>query len=476
MNSFLSTLVSILEVIVILGVLISIHEAGHLAAAKAFNVYCFEYSIGFGPKILKKKRKTGETYFCIGVVPLGGYVSMYGEEGSVPEGSDEPDISRSLKKKAKWKQAIIMVAGVTMNFLLGLVLIFVSNIAFPQYYFGYGSSQIEGNMTTVSTSFTTVSSYGEQIIDQIQSAIDSNPALAGAHPEDFAIPFPAVLYSGTTEQTIFVADGVKIDGRNEEYIAAYYPSSLIDEHTFASSLLFYTASELKTGGTYTDILKDKFGMNAIVSQQDVANASYYQVKNAPDGTKASFKLHLMPLSLLGGEDRSKVDFVDIYQNKSAVVDIVLEAKSGAWVASTGKEVRIGVVSGFLGWNRAWQAWASDVPYACGAIVKGFASLFTGGIKNVSGIVGITAAMPSITASGGASRIFFFAGLLSINLAFFNLLPFPGLDGWQLLTVAVEGIFRKEIPAKVKGIVSFVGLGLLIVFMVFITIKDIIGLF
>lgn len=60
--------------------LISLHELGHFIAAKIFKVYCFEYSIGFGKKIVRRKSKFAETYFCIGVIPLGGYVSMYGED------------------------------------------------------------------------------------------------------------------------------------------------------------------------------------------------------------------------------------------------------------------------------------------------------------------------------------------------------------------------------------------------------------
>ena len=86
----------ILLIIAILGVLVSIHEAGHLSMAKAFNVYCFEYSIGFGPAIIHKKRKKGETYFSVRVLPLGGYVSMYGEPGAVPDGVEEPPAERSL--------------------------------------------------------------------------------------------------------------------------------------------------------------------------------------------------------------------------------------------------------------------------------------------------------------------------------------------------------------------------------------------
>ena len=67
-------------------------------------------------------------------------------------------------------------------------------------------------------------------------------------------------------------------------------------------------------------------------------------------------------------------------------------------------------------------------------------------------------------------------VISVNLAIFNLIPFPGLDGWQLLVLAIEGISRKKVPEKVQGIVSFVGMVILFAFMAFILVKDVIGLF
>jgi regulator of sigma E protease len=90
---------NILIMLVILAVLISIHEAGHLSMAKLFKVYCFEYSIGFGPKLLHVKRKNGETYFSIRALPFGGYCSMYGEPGVVPDDVKEiPPASRDPLK------------------------------------------------------------------------------------------------------------------------------------------------------------------------------------------------------------------------------------------------------------------------------------------------------------------------------------------------------------------------------------------
>ena len=98
----LTTFLYILLFLVFLSVLIMIHELGHLAAAKAFHVYCLEYSIGMGPLLFKYKRKGGETQLSLRAIPFGGYVSMYGEGVELPEGAIV-DQSRSLNAIKPWK-------------------------------------------------------------------------------------------------------------------------------------------------------------------------------------------------------------------------------------------------------------------------------------------------------------------------------------------------------------------------------------
>jgi regulator of sigma E protease len=124
MNEFISTILFVLS----LGLLVFIHELGHFVAAKAFGVYVKEFSLGFGPKLLSFKR--GETTYCIKAFPLGGYVAMFGEEVSL-EGIDVPR-SRSLLGISKPKRAVIMSAGVILNFILAFVLFFLSNWGFTQ--------------------------------------------------------------------------------------------------------------------------------------------------------------------------------------------------------------------------------------------------------------------------------------------------------------------------------------------------------
>jgi regulator of sigma E protease len=95
--------------------LIATHELGHMLAAKAFGVKVKEYSIGMGPAILKKQGK--ETLYAVRAVPFGGFCAIEGEDGN----TNSP---RSLAAQAYWKQVIIFLAGVTVNFLTGLLIIF----------------------------------------------------------------------------------------------------------------------------------------------------------------------------------------------------------------------------------------------------------------------------------------------------------------------------------------------------------------
>ena len=74
----MNIVITILIIIVLLGILVGFHELGHLMVAKAFNVYCLEYSIGFGPKIFSRRYKGGETFFSLRAIPFGGYVSEAG--------------------------------------------------------------------------------------------------------------------------------------------------------------------------------------------------------------------------------------------------------------------------------------------------------------------------------------------------------------------------------------------------------------
>ena len=119
-------LITILATVVVLGVLILIHELGHFWAAKAVDIEVSRFSIGFGPKIAGFKR--GETEYVLAAIPLGGYVKMegmVGEEAVAPlEGKTEParpPSPRDFDAKPLWARFLVIIAGVTMNFLFAFV-------------------------------------------------------------------------------------------------------------------------------------------------------------------------------------------------------------------------------------------------------------------------------------------------------------------------------------------------------------------
>ncbi len=106
---------SVIIFILILLVLVLVHEWGHFYSAKRFGIRVDEFGFGFPPKIFSWKR--GETEYSFNLLPIGGFVKIFGENPD-DENTYGPDRERSFVNKAKWKQAIVLFAGVFMNFLL----------------------------------------------------------------------------------------------------------------------------------------------------------------------------------------------------------------------------------------------------------------------------------------------------------------------------------------------------------------------
>lgn len=104
--------------LLIFGCLIFIHEFGHFITARIFGVTIKEFAIGMGPKLISKTSKKSGTAYSLRLFPIGGYVSMEGEN----EASED---ANAFGNKAVWKRLIITVAGAVMNVLLGIVLMFI---------------------------------------------------------------------------------------------------------------------------------------------------------------------------------------------------------------------------------------------------------------------------------------------------------------------------------------------------------------
>ena len=409
----LFTFLYILLFIALLSVLIIVHELGHLAAAKAFNVYCLEYSIGMGPLLYKKKRKNGETQFSIRAIPFGGYVSMYGEGVELPEGV-EIDESRSLNKIKAWKRAIVLLAGVTMNAILALAFFFISNCVDKSLY-----------------------------INCVNVTENSPAALAGV-PNNAILDYELFAYhddAANTDRGFYIFDKMAtINGDDTVYYAATFnfeDLDSLDKRDLAQYLYIYP---------FTDSTGAQIDFNHLV---DPVTVNY-----------ADVHFH----SLVKGEDGKSSVAGPIY-------NVQIKQSEGKY-ESFGCAMYYGKKN--ANFKEIVKGTFSDFGQCSILLFKTIGQLFTtpSTWNQVGGIIAVGFETTSVLQNFGIGKFLFYWGFISVNLAIFNLLPFPGLDGWQLLVLIVEGTTRKKIPEKVKNIVSLVGIGLLLLLMAVIVVKDV----
>ena len=496
----LNTFLTILLFVVCLSTLIMIHEAGHLATAKMFGVYCDDYSIGFGPAIFHKKKKNWETYFSIRAIPFGGFVSMASDEGEMPSGVHVPK-ERSLKGIKRWKAAIIMLAGIIMNVLLSIILLFVFNVAFKAkglysdvvsiesgskaetaQIVPYNPNTKEGDVFLVAgdarytTSGSQVLYYDFDAVATFENG-DEVSVLAAIHEEEVTFKnnsFDNLLHY----YTHFEEDEAKYNSYCANFSDEIKPSSVRNDSSLKSITLSFLTVHYEEG-KYFCVSSEHFGN--IEEDEFIEYQGHYYLLTDVD--------HENPISIMVN-----------YTESTYVQDIVLSV-----VSMDGEKTfeKIGMslyyLEKWLPFSKRVQNTFKQFGSSASLIFKTIGELFIGkGFNNVGSIVSAYSQQNIVINELGAEYLIYFWGLISINLAIVNLLPFPGLDGWQLLVLAVEGsvnavrraklkkktepkVEEKEdtewrIPDKVKGIVSMVGIGLLFAFMVLLVIKDVIGLF
>ena len=392
----MSTFLGILLALLALVTLIVIHEFGHFIAAKIFNVYVNEFSIGFGPLIFSKKRKTGETKFSIRWIPLGGYCSMIGED--IPEMTEEEVASlspsdqelyslyktlppnRKLNGISRWKRCIILLAGITLNFIVGYLLFFFYAIDVPVVY-----------------------SYENYV--QVQE--NSLASEAGWTNED-------IIIGG---EYIVTIDNVETESQ---------PFEILSDSPEDKLQLYYAFNEALNQAPST--VNDNVVFNLNTLDEELIELTVPAIDNNGTLSWESIGISFVP--------------------------ITRRTTPSEWFTISGRMFGEG----------------------CGAIFVALGQIFTPeGFSNLGGIISIVQ-VSTMASSIGAYYFFGVWALVSVNLAIFNLLPFPGLDGWQFVVTIIEGITKKEIPSKFKTIMTYIGFGLLLTLFVVVTFKDIFALF
>jgi regulator of sigma E protease len=438
--------------VVTLGVLIFVHEAGHFIAAKWAGIYVHRFSLGLGSPIPWLTRKIGETEYSISWLPLGGYVKMAtaeeGADSSALEGgaSENAHIppDRMFEAKPVWKRMVVILAGVTMNALFAWV-------AFV-FLAAKNGEQIDP-VTTV----------GAVTVDSLPPGAD---ALAAMHPGDTIVAVDeSPVHSWNDIQELIASsssDSVVVhlsDGRSLPI--RIHPAALVDRARVLNAIapahlpLVETVESGRPGA--------KGGLqpgDTILALNDTSVASRDLVvpmirKSA--GTSLRFRV-----GRAGGQ-----------------VELTITPEP---VSEAGKQVgKIGVA-----FREAinWERKPYTLTQAMGAGTRATLAASTQIVRTVQGLLSarissrevggpiLIGQLAAQSAQQGFDIFLAFMALISINLAILNLLPIPVLDGGQFLFLLAEVVLRRPPSLKLRERLTVVGLVLIVSLMVLAFSNDI----
>ena len=252
-------MLSLIWFVLILGAIVSVHEFGHFIFAKLSNTYVYEFSIGMGKKLFGKKRKGGETEFCIRAIPLGGYVMIAGEDVE----DDKIPKDRQMCNKGFWSRFMVLFAGAFFNFIFAFVILFVSALiwgaASTKPYIGDVSPDYPAYSAGLETGDLVLSIDGEKI-----SNWDRGLVMLQVTKGD-AVVFEVQKTDGSivkyTVEPMLVTD----EEGNESYkfgIATAYEK----EYGFVNSLKYACNKTISLLGSMWDTLKYLFTGKVGVNQ------------------------------------------------------------------------------------------------------------------------------------------------------------------------------------------------------------------
>jgi len=420
----------------VLGVLVTFHEYGHYLAARWVGVKVLKFSVGFGPRLIG--RQVGDTEYVVSAVPLGGYVKLFGEEGS--ETISAEDQKQSFIHQSLPHKMLIVAAGPLFNFILSY-LIFTGMLAMGSPLF---VPNID-NMSPVIEAITPDSPAalsGLELGDRITRANEEEISTLG---ELYQIlnathgrPVTLDVSRGNTIKTFIVTPTVQVNEDNPEETPLYLLG--IEDHAPVVGKIMPDTPAMKAGLQAND---------RIVRIHETPIVTWSQMteivrKNAGVPLEMQIERKGKPLTVTITPDTHTVTSPD--------GETLSIGRIGIQISGRGTVLRSS--SWYLApWDGLKATWDW-----CELTVKGIIKLVTGEIssKNIGGPLMI-ASVSGEHAEQGLSSIVWLIAILSINLGILNLLPIPVLDGGHLFFFACEAILGRPLRERSREIAQQAGI-------------------
>lgn len=455
---------SILIMILIFSVLTVIHEWGHYLAARIFKVRVNEFSIFMGPKIFSRVGKKTGTRFSIRCLPLGGFCALEGEE----ETKDSPE---SYCNKPWYQRAVILVAGVFMNFVLAILIVSVIfSVA------GYDTRTV---------SFVNNASASTWVMPMLFTDLEPGDEVIAYNGMQISTPTDYSLYVTVQEAEDVTFTVRKKNGKEIPYVfeRTFERKENANDQKNPGTLKSIIQVFQKNGktqtklGTYTSFWDNNRALTITLDYADGRKAEYYY------GTREEVPAVYVAETAADGTLTETVhtDLSDKYTDEEYVQALISEFNT------TGSYKKFGFSFTYSKEGNIFQCIGQSFVYIWSLIKSVFLSLWwliTGklGLDAMAGPIGITSIVNKVVTAEAATGAKIHAladmtALISANLAVFNLLPVPGLDGGKLLFIAIERIRGgKQISPETEGKISLVFFALLILLAIVIAGNDIINLF
>ncbi len=434
-----------------LGLVVFVHEAGHLLAAKAVGVEVEAFSIGWGRTLIS--RKWGETDYRLSLFPLGGYCKMKGEasfQKAVEENAEElPREEGSFYGASVWRRVVILIAGPAANLLFAILVLSLI------WFFGFSFETFE-NRIVIAAEYQEQTVAGEQS-PALEADLETGDRIVSINGEE--TPYFRNIQrevSGSADRRITLT----VERNSERLTVETTPR--LDPATGAGFIGIAPWIEPVVGEVSGSarVAGLRPGDRILrVDGQDVPHSLAFSAALQDGGASVEIDYERN-----GEEQRTR---------------LAPDSEDGRRIAGVSFETVTGESQEY-GFAGAFARGTSETFETMALTVRGIATLFRGvdvtqAVAGPARIVYLTGEVASqgfnVGVGAGLSSLFNFLGLLSVILCFMNLLPIPVFDGGQIVISLAEGIRRKPFTPRTMQRYQMVGALMVFALLIFAITAD-----